>query len=181
MNLRIVAGSLKGRVISCRDSVLPFRPTLGRMRTSIADMMQPRCMGATAADLCAGSGAMGFELLSRGAARVDFVEKNRQAAGIIRSHAQKFGVTAQCRILEQDAESFIQGSGDFYDIIFFDPPYADLALSALVPLLTNRLADDGVVLFQRAAAAVSENALVLPFQTKTFGDTVIELYRREKE
>ncbi|MBN2188552.1 MAG: RsmD family RNA methyltransferase, partial [Chitinispirillaceae bacterium] len=83
MRLRIIAGVLRGRILQCPGRQLAFRPTLERTRTAMADMLQPRIGGSITADLCAGSGAFGFEMLSRGAARVDFIENDRRAAELI--------------------------------------------------------------------------------------------------
>ena len=186
MKLRIVSGSLKGRTIHGPDKDLSFRPTLERTRQSIADMITPRCAaGALAADLCAGSGAFGFEMLSRGARRVDFVENDRNRAALIREHAEKFGVLDQCRITAKDVAAFLQSTREKYDIVFFDPPYDASHLNGLVPGLMKLVAPGGVLLYQRRRPSVggsgkrAENEQ--PSDIKTFGDTIVEIYKQPRE
>jgi 16S rRNA (guanine966-N2)-methyltransferase len=180
MKLRIISGSLKGRTITGPDTDLSFRPTLERTRQSIADMISQRCYGAVAADICAGSGAFGFEMLSRGALSVDFVENNRARVDLIRVHAEKFGVLQQCRVFKKNAVDFFHASDDQYEIVFFDPPYDDAVPEGLVKNMTRRLKPGGVLLYQRrrlqrnAVDARPENER--PDEIKTFGDTIVEIY-----
>lgn len=181
MKLRIVSGLLKGRTIHGPDKDLSFRPTLERTRQSIADMITPRCAaGALAADLCAGSGAFGFEMLSRGARRVDFVENDKTRAALIRDHAEKFGVLSACRILMKDIVAFLRSSDEKYDIVFFDPPYDASHLNGLVPELMKKVAPGGVLLYQRrrlsGKEAAKRPAHELPTEIKTFGDTIVEIF-----
>jgi 16S rRNA (guanine(966)-N(2))-methyltransferase RsmD len=175
MRLRIISGLLRGRILQSPDKQLLFRPTLERTRKSIADMLQPRISGSATADLCAGSGSFGFEMLSRGAASVEFVENDRRCATLLRDHAEKFGVAGQCRIAVQDVAVFARSSTRQYDIIFFDPPYEAEGMAALVPLLRGLLLPGGIVLFQRRRNSGSQES-EKPFETRTFGDTVVECY-----
>jgi len=180
MKLRIISGTLKGRTLTGPDKDLSFRPTLERTRQSIADMIAPRCAaGAIAADLCAGSGAFGFEMLSRGAARVDFIESNRERAALIRAHAEKFGVMSQCRIVSMDAARFVNSCTDRYDIVFFDPPY-DASLGGLIGPMRKLLQPDGTLLYQRRRIKSKEKEICkdseMPVETKCFGDTIVEIF-----
>lgn len=184
MKLRIIAGFLKGRIIHWPDKRLLFRPTLERTRQAVADMLQPVISGCTAADLCAGSGSFGFELLSRGAVNVDFVDNDRRCTGLIRDHTEKFGVADRCRIVEQDVAGFVQSCSmteKLYDIIFFDPPYESERMATLVPPLRRMLSPEGVLLFQRRkrlrAPEGGADESEKPYAIKTFGDTVVECYR----
>ena len=181
MKLRIVAGSLRGRILQCPAQQLPFRPTLERTRTSIADMLQPRVSGCTAADLCAGSGSFGFEMLSRGAARVDFVENDLRCAALLRGYAEKFGVMDQCRIVVQDVADFVLTSTGRYDIVFFDPPYEADGMQALVPSIRLMLSPQGILLYQRSRRGRTEDCTVRPFETRKFGDTIVECYNVRNE
>ena len=185
MNLRIVSGRLKGRVIRCGEIALEFRPTLERVRQSIADMLMPYLMRANVADVCAGSGAMGFELLSRGAAHVDFVENDRARIKTIRSHITQFGVEDACRMIEKDATLFAKNDTKQYDLIYFDPPYADKNLLVVPPLLLQKLSPDGILVFERRHKkgddTLSIENMCVPFAAKKFGDTYVELFRASKD
>lgn len=179
MKLRIVSGALRGRVIRCGEKDLAFRPTLERTRQSIADMLSPDLPGSRAADLCAGSGAFGFEMISRGAASVDFIEHDRALISLIREHATRFGVLDRCHFVVQDAAQFIRSCERRYDIIFFDPPYDDRAMPALVPALKNLLTPRGVLLFQRRRKPgdIIDKYDTPADEIKTFGETIVECYR----
>jgi 16S rRNA (guanine966-N2)-methyltransferase len=178
MKLRIVSGTLRGRVIRCAERKLTFRPTLERTRQSIADMLMPRINGSRCADLCAGSGAFGFELISRGAGSVDFVENDRRCAAMIRDNAANFGVLEKCRVFEQDVAGFVSSPQDRYDIIFFDPPYEADGMAALVPIIRKLLSPDGILLYQRRKTKVAPHNPENPLEIKTFGDTIVECYNR---
>jgi 16S rRNA (guanine966-N2)-methyltransferase len=176
MRLRIVAGSLRGRIVQYQDRRPDFRPTLERTRRAIADMLGPLIGGSVTADLCAGSGAFGFEMLSRGAASVDFVENDHRYAALIRQHAEKFGVAAECRVIMQDAHGFVRSCAARYDIVFFDPPYGAEGMRSLVPLILPLLSPEGLLLYQRRRRTGIGESAPCPFDTRTFGDTVVECY-----
>jgi 16S rRNA (guanine966-N2)-methyltransferase len=182
MKLRIVAGSLRGRTLNFPDSKVAFRPTLERTRQALADMLQRNIGGGRVADLCAGSGAFGFEMLSRGAATADFVENDRNRAASIQRHAEKFGVLDRCRIMVRDVTSFAAVAHGAYAVIFFDPPYDREEMAPLVPVLTRMLSPGGMLLYQRRRRKTRESdgaaaALAAPDEIKTFGDTIVECYR----
>ena len=181
MRLRIIAGSLKGRILQCPDTQLQFRPTLERTRQALADMLKPRVNGSMTADLCAGSGSFGFEMLSRGAAGVDFVENNSRCAALLKEHAEKFGVAGQCHIIIRDITGFVNAGIGRYDIIFFDPPYGADGMQPLVSLMLPMLMPEGILLYQRRRQSRATESTRGPFETKTFGDTIVECYRRPVE
>lgn len=176
MRLRIISGSLKGRILQCPEGHLQFRPTLERTRQAVADMLGPRIGGSSAADLCAGSGSFGFEMISRGAASVDFVENNRRSAALISEHAEKFGVAHQCTVIIQDVGAFVRTRQKRYDIVFFDPPYGAEDMLSLVPLIQALLLPGGIFLYQRRRKPLIGESGSSSFETRTFGDTMVECY-----
>jgi 16S rRNA (guanine966-N2)-methyltransferase len=190
MKLRIVAGVLGRRVITVERSAQEFRPTQERIRQAAAETLKPRIPGARAADLCAGSGAFGIELVSRGAASVDFVEDNPARARSILKQCEAFGIGRQCRVVTQDVRGFLDacagraGSGG-YDIVFYDPPYNEPALAALVPALCGLLAAGGVLVYERAKSGTPQGELLggsgYDVETRTYGDTAVEFIKKERE
>jgi 16S rRNA (guanine966-N2)-methyltransferase len=151
MKLRIISGALKGRYIKTDDGI-DFRPTQERVRESVAEILKRRLRGAVAADVCAGSGAFGFEMLSRYAARVDFVESDKRAAIQIGENVKTLGVDGRSRVVRDDVRKFIDSNsmpGGVYDIIFYDPPYGDAGLSALVPKLFGLIKPRGLLVYER--------------------------------
>ena len=182
MKLRIISGTLSRRYITVDKSAAQFRPTQERVRQSIAETLKPRIPDSRVADFCAGSGAMGIELLSRGAARVDFVETNRLRGNSIEKHCIVFGVGERCRVFTQDIRRFLNTSPAAYDIIFYDPPYQDAALAALVPDMSNLLNPGGVLVYERDKSGVPQGEKLPMTQYKVevrnYGDTAVEYITR---
>jgi 16S rRNA (guanine966-N2)-methyltransferase len=120
--LRIIAGALRGRRWRVPD-VEGLRPTPDRVRETLFNWLAPHIAGRRVLDLFAGSGALGFEALSRGAASATLVEQDRRALAALRETAQRFGL-ATARIEAAEALAFLgmQPAGAF-DLAFLDPPF----------------------------------------------------------
>ena len=145
--LRIVAGNWRSRVLEIAD-VAGLRPTSERVRETLFNWLAPRIEGARCLDLFAGTGALGFEALSRGAAAVTFVEKSRTAARVLRANAAKLGA-AGATIRHRDALDFLRASGaQTFDIVFVDPPFAeDLLADVCGQLAAAGILADGAVVY----------------------------------
>ena len=128
--MRIVAGSLKGRTIVAPEGQ-GTRPTSDRARQAIFNVLEHAAWaepldGLRVMDLYAGSGALGFEALSRGAAFALFVETDEEARGAIRENAEAYGVMGRTRVHRRSAIDLggRPGSdGEAFDLTFLDPPY----------------------------------------------------------
>jgi 16S rRNA (guanine966-N2)-methyltransferase len=125
--LRIIGGAWRSRRLEFPESP-GLRPTPDRVRETVFNWLAPYLPGATCLDLFAGSGAFGFEALSRGAERVVFVEKNAEAVAALRRNGESLGTT-QAEIVPADALVFLNGPVAAFDIVFLDPPYASGLLS----------------------------------------------------
>jgi len=140
--LRIVAGKWRSRLLRIAE-VPGLRPTSERIRETLFNWLTPRLAGARCLDLFAGTGALGLEALSRGAAETVFVEKSRQAVRTLRDNIAALQSTA-ATVHHADATEFLQSVADGkFDIVFLDPPFAadildDLCrLLATTPILAN--------------------------------------------
>jgi 16S rRNA (guanine966-N2)-methyltransferase len=134
VTIRIIAGDFKGRRIKtpATDKV---RPTADRVREAWFSILQGSIPGARVLDLFAGSGALGFEALSRGAASVDFVEKHTASLRVIHANATLLNVEDQVTIHRTDALRFAERlQPGAYDVAFADPPYATDDVARLVAL-----------------------------------------------
>jgi len=137
--------------------------------------------GARLLDLYAGSGALGLEALSRGAASADFVERGRQAAAIVRRNAAvvaKAGRIPAGRVHESAVHAFLQRTAGAYDLVFTDPPYDidDAAMTADLVALSPLLSPDAVVVVERARRSTPPDfaaADLQPFREKSYGDTAL--------
>jgi 16S rRNA (guanine(966)-N(2))-methyltransferase RsmD len=128
--VRIVAGQYRGRVLKSPPS-LQIRPTSDRLRETLFNVLAPRIAGTRFLDLCAGSGAIGIEALSRGASHATFVDKSRKMCGLIEANLDLCGVPEdETEVVLSDAAEFLRrfiardGGQPRWEIAFFDPPYA---------------------------------------------------------
>jgi 16S rRNA (guanine966-N2)-methyltransferase len=150
--LRIIAGQWRGRKF--RFPQADIRPTPDRVRETLFNWLQSRIEGARCLDLYAGSGALGLEALSRGAASVVFIERQRLAAEAVREVLQEWQAVGG-NVLCQSAQQFLAGVPGIkpFDIVFLDPPFADSRggelLAALRALAKGWLASDARVYLER--------------------------------
>ena len=142
--VRIIGGKWKGRKIKlpAKGSV---RPSLGRVRETLFNWLAGRIEGSRCLDLFAGSGALGFEALSRGARWVALVDSDRDSVRLLKENAQRLGAS-NCLVRRQSALGFLsgvsaadEGSAGPWDIAFLDPPFA----SGLLPKALAALRDHG--------------------------------------
>ena len=176
---RIVAGSAKGRTLAVPKS--GTRPTSERVREALFSRLDHMNVleGATVLDLFAGTGALGLEALSRGAARATLVEKASAAARVASANVRSTGLPA--RVVTADARSYLCARtgedlrGDV-DLVFIDPPYdiAEADITAVLSLLGPWIGPDALVVVERATRAPAPTwppFLVLEDQ-RTWGETV---------
>jgi 16S rRNA (guanine966-N2)-methyltransferase len=122
--LRIVAGKWRSRLLQIAD-VPGLRPTSSRVRETLFNWLTPRLNGARCLDLCAGTGALGIEALSRGASQVVFVEPSPLAATVLDANLRALNATG-AEVLRADARRFLAQKPDVeFNIVFLDPPFAE--------------------------------------------------------
>src|SRR6185503_14486621 len=126
--MRVIAGEYKGRKLKSPPS-MQVRPTSDRLRETLFNVIAPRISGARFLDLCAGSGAVGIEALSRGASFVTFVDRSRKMCGLVEANLDLCRIPEdQTEVVNTTAEDFLRQSPARkrapWDMIFFDPPYA---------------------------------------------------------
>jgi 16S rRNA (guanine966-N2)-methyltransferase len=119
--LRIIAGEWRGRRLRFPD-VPGIRPTPDRVRETLFNWLGARVQGRRGLDLFAGSGALGLEALSRGAASVEFIEQDTAATGALERLLAEWGARA-ARVRRADALSFLAGTPQPFDLVFLDPPF----------------------------------------------------------
>lgn len=135
-SVRVIGGQWRSRRISFPD--LPqLRPTPDRVRETLFNWLAPIIDGAQCLDLFAGSGALGIEALSRGAAEVVFLEQSREAAVSLREQLGLLNAQ-HARVIESDALHYLQRTQDHFDIVFLDPPYDSDLLPQICELLEKR-------------------------------------------
>ena len=131
--IRIIGGNLRNSRLDVPD--LPgLRPTPERVRETLFNWLAPTIQGARCLDLCAGTGALGIEALSRGAASVQFVERDARVAQALRQNLERLKVAA-ASVAVVDAQAFLNGPPQPMDMVFLDPPFALDLWSALAQQL----------------------------------------------
>jgi 16S rRNA (guanine(966)-N(2))-methyltransferase RsmD len=123
--MRIIAGSLRSRTLEAPPG-LATRPTSDRLRETLFNVLAARIQGAAFLDLYAGSGAVGIEALSRGAARVEFVEREPKALKVLRGNLAKLGISGGFRIDSSSVAAALKHLGkenQRFDLFFLDPPW----------------------------------------------------------
>lgn len=170
--MRVVAGTLGGRRLTTPPGN-DTRPTTDKVRQAVFNSLDSAGLldGAVVADLFAGSGAMGIEALSRGAARCVFVEKDREALTALRSNLSTLGLGASTEVVAGDAVTVAGRLGDV-DLVIADPPYS---FDGWADLLGRIAADDVVAESDRAIEAPAGWEAV---RSRRYGRTFITWLRR---
>ena len=135
--MRIIAGSQKGRRL-LSPTTGAVRPTSGRVKEALFSILQDRIGGATMLELFAGTGAIGIEALSRGAAHVTFVESHLTSLRLLKANLNQCRFSENIEIYPGETRAFVQHAarhGLAFDVIFADPPYRDDSTNTLLPLL----------------------------------------------
>lgn len=177
--MRIVAGRYRGRKLTppSDDSV---RPTTDRIKETVFNILQWDVEGARVLDLFAGSGALGIECLSRGAAEVVFADKSPASVALIRQNLK--GIEGSYRVLTADFTGVLRSGEDKFDLIFIDPPYksglGELAVDAAFDL--GRVAEGGTVVYEHSSELPFKCAREdLKVRTKVMGSVTVEFIRKK--
>ena len=174
--ISITGGELRGRRIHVPKTGV--RPTTGRVREAVFSMLG-EIEGAIVLDLFAGSGALGIEALSRGAAEATLVDTRPRAA---ERNVEALDLGERARVVRSDAARFLRGVQErSYDLVLTDPPYrlADRLAGDLVQLIPRALAAGGRAMIESSPERSLDLELPLLLERR-YGDTLIRLYRGER-
>ncbi len=144
--MRVIAGQYKGRKLESPENY-DIRPTTDKAKEALFSILYNDIPGARVLDLFAGTGGLGIEALSRGAAECVFVDHSRQAVSLIRRNLDHCGVTEPVRVAGGDYRRVLAGLSGSFDIILMDPPYNQGLLEEAFRLIREHdlLAEDGVI------------------------------------
>jgi 16S rRNA (guanine966-N2)-methyltransferase len=178
--LRLTGGEARGRRLrSPRGSKI--RPTADRVREALFDILGPRIHGASFLDACAGTGAVGCEALSRGAARVVFLERDRAALKLIAENLEVGDFTPRSEVVTGDVRATLrklEAGGERFRIVFLDPPYEEPAVADLLSLAARCLSPGGSLILEHSASRTIEAPPGLhPHRTYRYGDTALLVCR----
>jgi 16S rRNA (guanine966-N2)-methyltransferase len=175
--VRIIAGEHRGaRIVAPKG--LATRPTSDRVREAAFNLVGP-VDGAAVLDLFAGSGAMGLEALSRGAASAVFVESDRDACRTIQRNVEKLHVTG-ATVVQRDALQALATDRRTYDLILCDPPYGYADHDRLAPYLARALAPDGLLVYETGTREEPAVAGLRVRTSRTYGSARLTLFEHER-
>lgn len=180
--MRVITGTARGRVLE----TLPgedVRPTTDRVKEAMFSIIQFEIEGRRVLDLFAGSGQLGIEALSRGAAYATFVDSSRDSIACVKSNLAKTGLKSNCGVVQADSLTFIRTSRDIYDIAFLDPPYGKGILQAALPLVASKMSDGGVIICEhpKGEEMPSETGDFVLFREYKYGKTSLSVYRKKED
>ncbi len=152
--MRVISGSARGRKLLSLEGE-DTRPTTDRVKESMFNLCMDYVRDAKVLDLFAGSGALGLEALSRGAADCTFVENSRAAAEIVRKNLENTRLSDVGTLVLGDATAFLERTGEKYSLIFLDPPYDGGFYAPVLSKIAEKelLEPDGVLVLEKRADA----------------------------
>ena len=179
--LRIIGGEWGGRKLRFPDAP-NLRPTPDRVRETIFNWLAPMIHGARCLDLFAGSGALGLEALSRGAAFTTFVDSHKKVTSVLKEHLELLDIKNKAEVLQMDGVKFLKNEAERYNLVFLDPPYHLDFMQKVVPLLEDNgwLADNAMLYLEiekrQSLPELPKNWKQL--KEKTAGEVSYFLYQR---
>jgi 16S rRNA (guanine(966)-N(2))-methyltransferase RsmD len=185
--LKIIAGQGRGRALATLPKTHAVRPILARIKKSVFDIIRANVPDSHFLDMYAGTGAVGLEAISRGAAFTGFLEKDLHCFDVIKTNLDRLGFADRGRVFRLDVLGDLSSLPKPFNVIFMGPPYVDLnknALQLVVPTLANvqkykLLAPSGIVIAQHHK---KEIVSTLPegwtlYREEAYGDTVVSFLR----
>jgi 16S rRNA (guanine(966)-N(2))-methyltransferase RsmD len=179
--MRVITGTARGRRLKELEG-METRPTTDRVKEGLFSALQFEIEGRRVLDLFAGTGQLGIEALSRGAAFATFVDRRADAVGLIRENLKLTGLSDRARVVSGDSMEFLKSSREKYDLVFLDPPYASGLLEPALAHIArfDILAPHGIIAAESPADRKLP-ALTPPygvFRTYRYGKIGLALYRR---
>ncbi len=181
--MRVIAGTARGVPLAApKDS--GTRPITDRVKETLFAILGDRVIESRAVDLYAGSGAIGIEALSRGASRVDFVERNRAALAALRANLERTRLGSGASVHGTEVERFLAASAAVdapaWDLAFLDPPYEVRAMVAPLRALVPRLAPGASVVVKHFwRTEMPEVDGLAPVRQRRFGETMLSFLTAE--
>ena len=179
--MRVISGSVRGKRLR-EPANYDIRPTTDKVKESIFNIIQFDIEGRRVLDLFAGTGQLGIECLSRGAAEVTFVDQSREAIAIVRENLKSCGFEA--RAVQEDSISFLSRGGKF-DIILLDPPYATNLLDKALQIINSVdiLTEGGIIMCETGREKPMPDMNMPYFKRKeyNYGKVKLTTYSKEKE
>jgi 16S rRNA (guanine966-N2)-methyltransferase len=175
--LRVSGGEDRGRRLKAPKNI---RPTQGMVKQAIFNMVGPSIEGASVLDLFAGSGALGIEALSRGAASVTFVDHQPRGLDILRQNLDVLGLKERAKVVRSDVVRWLEASPDAIKgagFVFLDPPYDDVVLDRALKALDREVENATVLAEHSRRQELPQLSRLKVDRQRRYGDTLVTVYR----
>lgn len=177
--MRVISGTKRGKKLREPDNY-DIRPTTDMVKESLFNIIQFDIEGRRVLDLFAGTGQLGIECLSRGAAEVTFVDQSREAVAIVKENLKSCGFEA--RVVQSDSIAFL-GRGEKFDVILIDPPYATNLVDKALEIINfvDILTEGGIIMCESGREKPMPDMNMPYFKCKeyTYGKVKLTTYNRE--
>ena len=180
--MRVITGKARGVVLKTPDGMLT-RPTADRVKEALFSIIQFEIPGARVLDLFGGTGQLGIEALSRGAASAVFVDARDDACKLIRENLKRTGMEGQGKVVRSDYLQYLRACKEKFEIIILDPPYAEVFLENAIKSITeiDILQSGGIIIAERPLGKELPWDFTGYTRSKDYkyGKTVLTLYRKD--
>lgn len=180
--MRVITGVARGKRLG-ELSGMETRPTTDRVKEALFNIIQFDIEGRRVLDLFAGTGQLGIECLSRGAAQCVFLDRRRDAAALIRSNLRETGLEKNARVIQEDSLNWLKKQKEPFHLIFLDPPYdTDLLESALKTIAAIDILSENGIIICESRAEKELPALSAPYRkdkSYRYGKIKLTLYRKD--
>lgn len=179
--MRVITGSARGRVLETLKGDDIVRPTTDKVKEAIFSSVQFELEGRSFLDAFAGSGQMGVEALSRGAASATFVDSSKRAIAVIERNLKVTNLQPSARVVCADSIAYLRNCRDQFDIAFLDPPYMSGLLQEALPIIAQIMKKTGVIICE---SALNDKLLQKYYKftldrERTYGKIKVSTYRHE--
>ena len=179
--MRVISGTLRGLKLKSPEG-LGTRPTLDRVKEALFSMLFSRTADACVLDLFAGSGALGIEALSRGAAHCTFVDKGREPIAVIQENLKKTRLEDRAEIVQADYSSYLKTCRAQFDLILLDPPYAEIFLETALKIISeiDILTNSGIIVCERPFDKTLPEHIpgLVRYRDYRYGKAAVTIFRR---
>ncbi len=180
--MRVITGTARGRVLKTLEGT-DVRPTSAMAKESVFNIIQFEIPYARVLDLFAGSGQMGIEALSRGAAHCVFVDVSVDSVNCTKENLKHTGLFEKSRVAAMDSIAFLRSTKDTFDIAFLDPPYNKGLLQQALPLLAGKMSDGGIIICEHPKEDVLEESYgdFVRFKQYKYGKINLTTYKKKAD
>lgn len=180
--MRVITGTARGMQLSTLEGK-DVRPTTDKVKESLFNIVQFDIEGRRVLDLFAGSGQLGIEALSRGAAHATFVDSSPKAVAVIQKNLTHTKLAPLATVRREEANAFLLKSRDTFDLAFLDPPYGQGLIEAVLPALTEHMSDYGLIVCETAKEETLPETVgaFSNARSYSYGKIKLTLYRKQEE